>query len=106
MRSRARRYIRVPVLQREAVAYVKLYQLGYSINQIAKAFGRSTSVVYRRLAKYIKWGLLRRRGPGPQDLRKLPARARRLGAARRWRELLRYLPAWEEWITSEEGEPP
>jgi len=97
---------RKPVGQREAVAYQVLYRLGYSINQIARAFGRSPSVVWRRIAKYVRWGLLRRRGYGPQDLRKLPASTRRLSARRRWRELLRWLPLWLAFIEGEVDEPP
>jgi len=97
---------RKPVSKREARAYVKLYELGYSINQIAKAFGRSTSVVWRRIGKYIRWGLLKRRGYGPQDLRKLPHRTRLVSARRRWQELLRYLPLWLAWIEGEGDEEP
>ena len=97
---------RKPVSQREAVAYQILYRLGYSINQIARAFGRSPSVVYRRLAKYIRWGLVKRRGYGPQDLRKLPAQVRRQAARRRWAELLRWLPLWLAFIEGEVDEPP
>jgi len=97
---------RKPVSPREAAAYHTLYALGYSINQIARAFGRSPSVVWRRIAKYVRWGLLRRRGYGPQDLRKLPASTRRLSARRRWRELLRWLPLWLAFIEGEVDEPP
>ena len=94
------------VSSREAVAYQVLYRLGYSINQIARAFGRSPSVVYRRLAKYIRWGLMKRRGYGPQDLRKLPAQLRQFSARRRWAELLRWLPLWLAYIAGEGDEPP
>jgi len=94
------------VSPREAVAYHALYYLGYSINQIARAFGRSPSVVWRRIARYVRWGLVRRRGYGPQDLRKLPASTRRLAARRRWRELLRWLPLWLAFIEGEVDEPP
>jgi len=97
---------RKPVPQREAVAYVKLYELGYSINQIAQAFGRSPSVVWRRINKYVRWGLLKRRGYGPQDLRKLPAHTRLASARRRQQELQRYLPLWLEWIEGEGGDEP
>ena len=98
--------LRRAVSPREAVAYQVLYRLGYSINQIARAFGRSPSVVYRRLAKYIRWGLVKRRGHGPQDLRKLPAQVRRQAAGRRWAELLRWLPLWLAFIEGEVDEPP
>ena len=97
---------RKPVSHREAVAYAKLYELGYSINQVARAFGRSTSVVYRRLCQYIRWGLLKRRGYVPQDLRKLPTRTRLVRARRRWQDLLKYLPLWLAWIDGEGDEPP
>ena len=97
---------RRPVSQREKRAFVKLYELGYPINQIAEALGRSPSVVWRHISKYYRWGLLRRRGYGPQDLRKLPRRLRELSARRRWQELLRYLPLWLAWIEGEGGEEP
>ena len=101
-RSRPKR----PVSPREATAFTILFKLGYSINQIARAFGRSPSVVWRRIAKYVRWGLLKRKGYGPQDLRKLPAQVRRQAARRRWAELLRWLPLWLAFIEGEVDEPP
>jgi len=93
--------MRVPLLQREAAAYVKLRCVGLSINQIAKAFGRSTSVVHRILKKNLRYGVIRR-----FDMRKLPYRARIWMSRRRWEKMLRLLTAWEAWICGEGEKPP
>jgi len=92
---------RVPFLQREKAAYVKLRRVGLSINQIAKAFGRSTSVVHRTLKRVLAYKTLRR-----FDMRKLPRRARMLMASFRWSKMLKLLPQWEAWICGEEERPP
>jgi IS30 family transposase len=89
--------MRIPLLRREPAAYVKLRRLGYSINQIARAFGRSRSVVWRRL----KFNGLNRR-----DLRKLPARVRLLAAQRQRISMGRWLHLWEMWVLGEGEEPP
>jgi hypothetical protein len=41
--------IRVPRLKREACTYIMLRRKGYSINKLAKIFGRSTSMIHRIL---------------------------------------------------------
>lgn len=92
---------RIPFLQREKAAYVKLRRVGLSINQIARAFGRSTSVIHRTLKRVIAYKTLRK-----FDMRKLPRRARMLMASFRWAKMLKLLPLWEAWITGEEERPP
>ena len=94
--------MRIPVLNREAATYILLRRFGYSINIIAKAFGRSTSVVYRRIKKAVElYGTLRR-----IDMRKMPHRIRMLAKSRQWKTLVSMLPQWEKWILGEEEEPP
>jgi len=106
-RKRVRRSpYRIKVSNREAAAYQMLWRLGYSINQIAKAFGRSTSVVHRRIAPYVWLCLIKRKGFVPNDLRKLPRQIRENCA--RWRRwfISRFIGLWEQWIFGEEDEPP
>jgi len=93
--------LRVPFLQREKAAYVKLRRKGLSINQIAAAFGRSTSVVHRALQRVLAHKTLRR-----FDMRKLPHQARMRMSSFRWATLLKLLHQWELWIVGEEDEPP
>ena len=89
--------MRIPILRREPAAYVMLRRLGYSVNQIAQAFGRSYSVVWRRL----KFNGLNRR-----DLRKLPARIRLLAAQRQRNSMIRWFHLWELWALGEGDRPP
>jgi hypothetical protein len=93
--------MRITVTNREAAAFIKLRQLGYPVHLIAKAFGRSTSVVQRRFRFNEFIHAIRK-----VDLRKLPARIRRLAAARQWTALMKFLPAWENWILGPGGKPP
>lgn len=88
-------------MPREKAAYVKLRRKGLSINQIAAAFGRSTSVVHRALKTVMTYGLLHR-----FDMRKLPNQARMRACRFRWATLLKLLHLWELWISGEEEEPP
>ena len=92
---------RIPFLEREKAAYVKLRRVGLSINQIAAAFGRSTSVIHRALKRVIAHKTLRR-----FDMRKLPHQARMRMASFRWARMLKLLHLWELWICGERDEPP
>jgi len=94
-------FFKVPFLEREKAAYLKLRRLGLSINQIAKAFGRSTNVVWRALKRLQQRGILRL-----VDMRKLPFQARMRAASYRWQKMLKVLHLWELWICGEEEEPP
>jgi len=93
--------MKIVVSAREAATYIFFRKLGYSINQIAKAFGRSTSVVHRRI-KFAEFLFSIRK----IDLRKLPSHIKRLSASIRWQKLMRKLPLWERWILGEGEEPP
>lgn len=94
-------FFKVPFLEREKAAYLKLRRLGLSINQIAKAFGRSTNVVWRALKRLQQRGILRL-----VDMRKLPYQARMRAASYRWATMLKMLHLWELWICGERDEPP
>jgi len=93
--------MRIPVFNREASAYIKLRRLGYSINTIAKAFGRSTSVVYKRIRKAMEYGII-----NYKDLRKIPNQTRRISRAMQWTRMLSLMPLWEKWILGEGEKPP
>jgi len=93
--------MRIPVSGRERATYIKLRQKGYTINCLAQAFGRSTSIIHRILKKAWKLGV-----GWNHDLRKIQRYVREQHA--RWspRTLKKYLHAWETFILSEDGEPP
>lgn len=102
---------RIPFMQREKAAYAILRRNGLSYQVIAKAFGRSVSVVYNAIQKIVKryhqlsgyWNARRR---FLFDLRKLPYRARmRLASFRRAR-MFELLSLWEAWIAGEGDKPP
>lgn len=78
-----------------------LRRLGYATQIIAKAFGRSTSIVHRILRFNEQLGALR-----IFDLRKLPTRIKRLQNARQHKSILRFLASWEKWILGEGEKPP
>jgi len=92
---------RIPFLNREKAAYVKLRRVGLSINQIADAFGRSRSAVHRAIKFAEGLGTLRR-----FSLRKLPAGLRRRSASFRWQTLMKLMPKWIVWITEGSEKPP
>ena len=92
---------RVPYLIRERAAYIKLRRVGLSINQISKAFGRSTSQIFKVIKNAE--GLQTLRG---YDLRKLPSHIRRRSASFRWQTLMKHLSAWEMWIAGCGEKPP
>lgn len=93
--------MRISLLKREAAAFIKLRRLGYSISAIAEAFGRSTSIVYKRIHKAIEYGIIRF-----LDLRKMPNQTRRTSKALQWKRLLQLLPLWESWILGQGEKPP
>lgn len=92
---------RRPFGVREKSAYFSLRRLGYSINQIAAAFGRSTSVVHRALKKLLLQGVLRR-----VDIRKLPYKPRMLASSFRWARLLKLLSDWKLFAEGVGEKPP
>jgi len=93
--------MRIPLLRREAPAMIKLRRLGYSISTIARALGRSTSLVHNRIRKAIELGVIR-----PVDFRKMPNKTRLLSRALQWTRLLKWMPRWEAWILGSEERPP
>lgn len=106
--------LHIKVSNRESSAYIKLRRFGYSINHIAKAFGRSTSVVHKRIARaktYI--ASLSNRGYRKftfsdlfYDKRKMPNSDRLTSVGPRLRMMKKYLPGWLTWILGESDKPP
>lgn len=96
-----RLFFRVPFVEREKAAYIKLRRVGLSINQIARAFGRSSSCVFRILKRAEALKTLRR-----FDMRKLPYMVRMRLSSFRWATMLKLLHLWELWICGEEEKPP
>ena len=93
--------MRVNLFPRESCAYTMLRKKGHSINNIARLFGRSYSVVYRYLTKVERFTDSMR-----FDLRKFPPICRRRYANRQWKTLLKLWNQWHEFAESEEGKPP
>lgn len=92
---------RVPFLKREKAAWMKLRKQGVSINAIAKAFGRSTSVVWKTVKFNESLDVVR-----SFDLRKSSHFGRARMASFRRNLLLKLMPLWEMWIAEELDEPP
>jgi hypothetical protein len=93
---------RIPLVPREAAAIIKLRRnFRYTINVLAKVFGRSTSIIHRLLKFNTDLGALRK-----VDLRRIPTRVKKIGSARQEATLYRFLDAWVKWISSEEEKPP
>jgi len=88
-------------MRREKAAYIKLRRIGLSLNQIAEAFGRSTSCVWKTIKNAEGYKTLRR-----FDLRKLPNLPRRRSAKYRHITLMKLLPKWISWILEEQERPP
>jgi transposase len=93
----------IPVMQREKAAILYLRRrFGYSINVIAKAFGRSTSLVQRILKFNEALGTL----PWMSNKRKIPPRVRRLALARMERQMSNYMKLWMAFLLGTEDKPP
>lgn len=93
--------MRVPYLQRERAAIIKIRRQGVSMNHIAEAFGRSLSEVHRVIQNAESFGILRR-----FSNRKLPNILRRRTASFKRQTLLNLLNQWIAWICSESEYPP
>jgi len=91
----------MPFFRREKAAYIKLRRVDLSINQIAEAFGRSTSCVFKVIKNAESLMTLRR-----FDKRKLPNRIRLMSASLRYQTLMKLLPNWISWILEESEKPP
>jgi dihydroxyacid dehydratase/phosphogluconate dehydratase len=95
--------MRIPVSAREKTAYIQLRRREYTINAIAHAFGRSTNIIHKVLARAKDYGTFLLRN---NDLRKIRRRVRELHARFSPRTLARFIHLWENWVLGEEGEPP
>jgi len=91
---------RVPFFRREKAAIIKIRRQGVSINQLTKAFGRSTSCIHRIVKNAERYGLEH------FDKRKLPPLLRRRSASFRWQTLMNLMPKWIAWITESVEKPP
>jgi transposase-like protein len=74
---------------------------GYTINALAKAFGRSPSLIHAVLKFNSQIGNL-----PLKDLRRIPSKIKKIGAARMTRQLDFFMGLWEQFILGEESEPP
>jgi hypothetical protein len=93
--------MRIKSIPREKAAIVMLRKLGYSMNMIAKALGRSRSLIHRTLRFNISIKNL-----NPMNMRKLPNQIRLRCSSIRWNTLMRLWPVWEAWILGEGEKPP
>ncbi len=92
---------KIKILPRERATIIKLRRLGYPINMIAKALGRSTSFVHKTLGVAIE-----RKSIPHLDMRKLPTATRVRCSIRRWLTLMKFMPSWEAFILGEGERPP
>jgi phage tail protein X len=74
---------------------------GYTINALSKAFGRSSSLIHAVLKFNSAIGNL-----PTKDLRHLPDRVKKIGAARMTRQLSFFLEAWQNFILGITDKPP
>jgi transposase len=88
-------------LPREKCAIIKLTNLGYSINQLSDAFGRSTSFVHKCVRNSINVGIAHF-----VSKRKMPSQIRLACAANRRRMLQKWISLWEAFILGEVDKPP
>ena len=93
--------MRIKSIPREKAAIVILRKLGYPINMIARALGRSQSLIHRTL----RFNIVIKNLTGI-DMRKLPNQIRLRCCITRWNTLTRLWPAWEAWILGEGEKPP
>ena len=88
-------------LKREKSAIIKLTNFGYSINQLAAAFTRSTSFIHETIQIAIK-----RRIARFVDKRKLPSNTRLRLSALRCSNLQRWIKLWMPFVKGEVEKPP
>jgi len=93
--------MRIKPLKREKATIVMLRKLGYPINMIAKALGRSQSLIHRTLRFNILIKNL-----GSIDMRKLPNQARLRCSSIRWATLMSKWASWENWLYGNGEKPP
>jgi len=89
------------VLKRENTAIIKLRRLGYSINQLANAFGRSTSFIHKAIRIGITRGIIHM-----VQMRKLPSAARLRCSSLRRKMLDSYIQGWLLFASGVGDKPP
>ena len=80
---------------------IKLTQHGYSINQLANAFGRSTSFVHKCVRTSILRGIAHF-----IDKRKLPSQTRLYTSSVRRKNLSKFIAGWIAFAKGEVDKPP
>jgi hypothetical protein len=86
---------------REKVAIIKLRRLGYSINQLSKAFSRSTSFIHKAIRTGITRGIIHM-----VQMRKLPSAARLRCSSIRRKTLDSYIQGWLMFAAGIGDKPP
>lgn len=100
---RRKQSMHIPVMQREKTAILYLRRrFGYSINIIAKFFGRSTSIVHQILKFNEALGALR----WMSNKRKIPPHVRRLAKVRMEHQMSNYMKLWMSFLLGEVDKPP
>jgi hypothetical protein len=92
---------RVPFMQREKTAIIKLRQHGYSINELSIFSGRSKSVIHRILHSYHNITQT-----AIANLRTLPNHTRLQSAQKHRLTMTRFMELWMPFILSETDKPP
>ena len=94
--------MRIPVFQRERAAILYLRRkFSYSINTLAQAFSRSSSLIHRILKFNRALGTL-----AHKDNRWYRDFSKKIGAARQRRQLAFYMNLWMPFILGTEDRPP
>lgn len=88
-------------LPREKTVVMMLTKKGYSINQLAKGLGRSTSYIHRIVRTAITRGITHF-----LDKRKLPSQIRSATSINRMKRLQKWLTLWEPFLLGEVDKPP
>ena len=92
---------KIKIFPRENATIIKLRKLGYPMNMISDALGRSTSYIHKILRIAIQ-----RLSVRSMDMRKLPGQIRLYNSRKRWITLQKYLPSWTAFILGEGEKPP
>lgn len=105
--------MRVSRLPREAAGYVMLRRRGYSINNLAAIFGRSTSMIYRILknnglagTKISGAGFVRYKLLNAYDMRKSGALHKDLKGLFSGLYMVNLFQAWADFMAGEGERPP
>lgn len=99
VKSKRRSRVRWERREKAAVVYLRRH-FGYSINVLAKAFQRSTSMIHKVLKRNSQLGLYLR------DQRHIKDRVKKIGSQRMLRQLRFHMANWISFAIAKEGRPP